>query len=109
MTAPGATSRGPRSLIPLRVLEIALVILVLFPFGIFAIRSEREVLSRGIGDGRSATVRPTSAADARERLKERRARPRPRPASIIFISLLVPLAWIAAFGVVGRRLFALRI
>jgi hypothetical protein len=101
--------RGPRPLIPFRVLEFALVILVLFPFSIFVIRSQRQLLSRRIGDGRSTAVMPTDAGDARARLKELRARPRPRPASVIVMSLLVPLFWIGVFGVAGRRLFALRI
>jgi hypothetical protein len=101
--------RGPQPIIPFRVLEIALVVLVLLPFGIFVIRSRDQVLSRRIGDGRSAATQPTSAADARARLKTLRAQPRTRPAGFVVLALIVPLFWVGVFSVAGRRLFALRI
>jgi len=101
--------RRPRPLIPFRVLEIALVVLVLFPFSIFAIRSREQVLSRRIGDGRSAAIQPVSAADARARLKAQRAQRRPRTAGVVIVELIVPLFWTGVFAVVGRRIFALRL
>ena len=85
------------------------MVLVLFPFSIFAIRSQHDVLSRRIGDGRSAAVQPTSAADARARLKSLRARPTHFRASIVVMSILVPVIWVVVFAAVGRRVFALRI
>ena len=105
-----ASSRGTRSVIPLRLLEIALVVLVLFPFSIFALRSKEQVLSRRIGDGRSAAVQPVTAADARARLKTARAARRTRGfAFISVLALMVPLFWVSVSAVAGRRLFALRI
>ena len=109
MTTSRVEPRGPRPLIPFRILEIALVVLVLFPFSIFAIRSRDQVLSRRIGNARSEAVLPTSAADARARLKAQRAERRPRTAGNMIVDLIVPLFWVGVFAVVGRRIFALRL
>lgn len=80
MTVSRVETRRPQPLIPFRILEIALVVLVLFPFSIFAIRSREQVLSRQIGDGdrrrRSRSAQPTRGRVSRRRERDAGDAPR---------------------------------
>jgi hypothetical protein len=92
------------------MLVAALIIMPLFPFVVFAIRVGRErpvaVDARRRSPGVEAKL--SDPAAARRFIKERRADRHLTP-GIAIAGLAVPLVWVAAFAVVGRRGFALRV
>jgi hypothetical protein len=92
------------------VLVTALVILPLFPFVVFTmhIGRDRPIIVR---DGRRDTVAEqvlSTPASLRQFTKERRGERHLTP-GIAVIGMMVPLIWVAAFALVGRRGFALRV
>jgi len=105
------TPRSPkRALLPNWVLLAALMILPVFPFIVFTthIGRDRPIVFR---DGRRDTATEqmlSTPARVRQFTKERRGGRHVTP-GIAVVGMMVPLTWVAAFAVVGRRGFALRV
>jgi hypothetical protein len=113
VTTRRSTSR-PRGWLPSWILVAALIILPLFPFAVFVIRLGRPhavVVVKGRRDAIAEARVNAQLADpatARRMIKQGRARRHLTPATTV-LGLAVSGMWVALFGVVGRRGFALHV
>lgn len=111
MSAPAPRRRG---ILPSWILLAALIVLPVFPFSVFVVhvgRGRPVVIDHGqrdtVAEARLA-ARFADPVEARRFIKEGRAHRHLTP-GIAMLGLAVPAFWVALFGVVGRRGFALRV
>jgi hypothetical protein len=100
--------------LPNWILVVSLIVLAVFPFTVFVIhvgRGQAVVVANGHRDSLAEArlaARLADQVESRRFIKEGRARRHVTP-GVAIVGLAVPAFWVALFGVVGRRGFALRV